>query len=79
MQDGRVIAYASRQLKKHETNYPIHDLELATVVFCSKDLKTLFVQGNMSNIHGPQEFKVSLHPKRVEFETKKVVRVNKGL
>ena len=32
MQDGCVIAYASRQLKKHEVNYPTHDLELATVV-----------------------------------------------
>ncbi|XP_052197351.1 uncharacterized protein LOC127804519 [Diospyros lotus] len=29
MQDGRVNAYASRQLKKHEMNYPTHDLELA--------------------------------------------------
>jgi len=33
MQHGRVIAYASRQLKSHEVNYPVHDLELATVVF----------------------------------------------
>ncbi|XP_070046524.1 uncharacterized protein [Nicotiana tomentosiformis] len=31
VQDGRVIAYASRQLKLHEKNYPIHDLELATI------------------------------------------------
>ena len=29
MQNDRVIAYASRQLKKHEENYPTHDLELA--------------------------------------------------
>ena len=36
MQDGKVIAYASCQLKKHETNYPTHDLELATVVFALK-------------------------------------------
>ncbi|XP_077235487.1 uncharacterized protein LOC143877356 isoform X2 [Tasmannia lanceolata] len=33
MQDGKVIAYGSRQLKRHEVNYPIHDLELAAVVF----------------------------------------------
>ena len=36
MQDGRVIEYASRQLKKHEQNNPTHDLELATVVFTLK-------------------------------------------
>ena len=33
---GRVIAYASRQLKKHEQNYPTHDLEMAAVVFALK-------------------------------------------
>ena len=36
MQEGRVIAYASRQLRKHESNYPTHDLELAAVVFALK-------------------------------------------
>ena len=35
-QDGRVIAYSSSQLKKHEHNYPTHDLELAVVVFALK-------------------------------------------
>ena len=33
MQHENVIAYAWRQLKKHEQNYPTHDLELAAVVF----------------------------------------------
>ena len=33
MQNDKVIAYASRKLKKHGQNYPTHDLELAAVVF----------------------------------------------
>ena len=36
MQDGKVVAYASRQLKPHEQNYSTHDLELAAVVFYLK-------------------------------------------
>ena len=36
MQEGKVIAYASRQLKPHEKNYPKHDLELAAIVFVLK-------------------------------------------
>ncbi|KAA3465831.1 DNA/RNA polymerases superfamily protein [Gossypium australe] len=46
MQEGKVIAYASRQLKPHEMNYPTHDLELAAIVFALKiwrhHLKSLF-------------------------------------
>jgi hypothetical protein len=36
MQDGHVIAYASRQLRKHEEKYPTHDLELAAVIHALK-------------------------------------------
>jgi hypothetical protein len=36
MQESRVIAYGSRQLRKHEGNYPTHDLELDAVVFALK-------------------------------------------
>ncbi|TYJ98702.1 pol protein [Cucumis melo var. makuwa] len=36
MQQGKIVAYASRQLKSHEHNYPTHDLELAAVVFALK-------------------------------------------
>ncbi|KAL8120072.1 hypothetical protein AgCh_017266 [Apium graveolens] len=36
MQHGNIIAYASRQLKPHEQKYPMHDLELAAIVFALK-------------------------------------------
>ena len=36
MQHKRVVAYASRQLKKHGLNYPTHYLELALVIFALK-------------------------------------------
>ncbi|GKD82861.1 putative reverse transcriptase domain-containing protein, partial [Tanacetum coccineum] len=36
MQRGKVIAYASRQLKIHEQNYSTHDLELGAAVFALK-------------------------------------------
>jgi hypothetical protein len=36
MQDGHVVVYASRQLRKHEAHYPTHDLELAVVVHVLK-------------------------------------------
>jgi hypothetical protein len=36
MQERQVVAYASRQLRVHELNYPTHDLELAGVVFALK-------------------------------------------
>jgi hypothetical protein len=36
MQGGRVTAYASRQLRKHEQNYPTQDLEFAAIVHALK-------------------------------------------
>jgi hypothetical protein len=36
MQEGRVVAYSSRQLKIHENNYSTHDLELAAAVHALK-------------------------------------------
>ena len=36
MQHRKVIAYASKQLKPHDKNYPTHDLELAAIVFALK-------------------------------------------
>ena len=36
MQNGKVVAYASKQMKLHEQNYPTHNLELETLVFALK-------------------------------------------
>ena len=36
MQSERVVAFGSRQLSNHETNYSTHDMELAAVVFALK-------------------------------------------
>lgn len=36
MQERQVVAYASRQLRPHEMNYPTHDLELVAVVHALK-------------------------------------------
>jgi hypothetical protein len=36
MQEGHVIAFVSRQLRKHELNYPTHDLELTAIMHALK-------------------------------------------
>jgi hypothetical protein len=49
MQGGKVVAYASRQLRKHEENYPTHDLELAVVIHSLKIWRH-YLMGNKCNI-----------------------------
>ena len=43
IQSGRVVSYASRQLKKHEQNYPTHDLEMAVVIFALRFRDITFI------------------------------------
>ncbi|WVZ74858.1 hypothetical protein U9M48_022982 [Paspalum notatum var. saurae] len=50
MQEGRVIAYAFRQLRKHEANYPTHDLKLAAVVHALKIWRH-YLLGNTCHIY----------------------------
>ncbi len=50
MQDRKVIAYASRQLRAHEENYPVHDLELAAVIHALKEWRQYLV-GNRCEIY----------------------------
>jgi hypothetical protein len=49
MQEGRVIAYASRALRPHEINYPTHDLDLPAVVHALKIWRH-YLMGNHCNI-----------------------------
>lgn len=37
MQHGLVIVYVSQHLRSHEKNYPTHNWDLATVIFCIKE------------------------------------------
>ena len=50
MQEGRVVSYASRQLKPHELNYATHDLELAAVVHALKTWRH-FLIGNRCDVY----------------------------
>ncbi|GJU90645.1 putative reverse transcriptase domain-containing protein [Tanacetum coccineum] len=50
MERGKVIAYASRQLKIHEKNYTTYDLELGAVVFALKIWKH-YLYGTKSVIY----------------------------
>ena len=50
MQDGKVVAYASRQLRPHEQNYSTHDLEFAAVVHALKILRHYLI-GNKCEIY----------------------------
>ena len=55
MQEGKVVAYASRQLKPHEKNYPTHDLELAAIVFELKIWRHYLYGEKMFHLHRSQE------------------------
>jgi hypothetical protein len=78
MQEGHVIAYASRQLRKHELNYPTHNLELAAVVHALKIWRH-YVMGTKCQIYTDQESEVHLHSEGSQSETVPLVRVDQGL
>src|SRR5438105_6049592 len=49
VKEGKVVAYASRQWRKHEEHYPTHDLELAVVVHALKIWRH-YLLGNVCHI-----------------------------
>jgi hypothetical protein len=62
-----VIAYGSRQLKKHERTYPTHDLELAAVVFALKSWRH-YLYGETCDIYTDHKSQIYFHAEGVEFE-----------
>jgi hypothetical protein len=50
IQEGRVILYSSRQLRRHEEHYPTHDLELAAVVIALRTWRH-YLHGNVVHIY----------------------------
>jgi hypothetical protein len=50
VQEGQVISYSSRQLRRHEEHYPTHNLELAAVVMALR-MRRHYVLGNVLHIY----------------------------
>ncbi|GKA65663.1 reverse transcriptase domain-containing protein [Tanacetum coccineum] len=65
MQKGKVIAYASRQLKIHEKKYTTHDLDLGAVVFVLKIWRH-YLYGTKSRrwieLFSDYDYKIRYHP-----------------
>ncbi|GKA15999.1 putative reverse transcriptase domain-containing protein [Tanacetum coccineum] len=64
MQRGKVIAYASRQLKIHEKNYTTHNLELGAVVFALKTWRH-YLYGKVNVVADALSRKERVKPRRV--------------
>ncbi|GKA23962.1 putative reverse transcriptase domain-containing protein [Tanacetum coccineum] len=62
MQRGKVIAYASRQLKIHEENYTTHDLELGAVVFALKIWRHYLYGTKSIELFSDYDCEIRYHP-----------------
>lgn len=69
-----VVAYASRQLRSYEQNYPTYNLELAAVIFALKIWKN-YLYGVKFEIFIDHKSLKYLFDKRIEHETKKIDRI----
>ena len=72
MKAGKVIVYASRQLKIHEKNYPTHDLELFVVVFAIK-LWMHYLLGVYVDVFTNNKSLLRVHTKGVESTSAEIV------
>jgi len=78
MHNGKVVAYASRQLKPHELNYPTHDLELAAVIFVLKIWRH-YLYGAQCEVYTDHKSLKYFYSERAKSEATKMAGVIKGL
>ena len=74
MQNGKVISYASRQLKVHKKNHPTHNLEILAVVFAMKIWRHVFY-GVHLDVFIDHKSPICVYLKGVKSPTKKVACV----
>jgi hypothetical protein len=79
MQGGHVVAYASRQLRKHEEHYPTHDIELAAVVHALKIWRHYLIGKRCEIYLESQKSEVYFHLAGSKSQIKKMVGTDKGL
>ncbi|GKC73751.1 reverse transcriptase domain-containing protein, partial [Tanacetum coccineum] len=78
MQRGKVIAYASRQLKIHEKNYTTHDLELGAVVFALKIWRYYLYGTKSIELFSDYDCEIRYHPGKANVVAD-ALRLQKGL
>ncbi|KAJ9548812.1 hypothetical protein OSB04_021355 [Centaurea solstitialis] len=78
MQHGKVIAYASRQLKDHEKRYPTHDLELAAIVFALKLWQLNMRQRRWMELLTDYDCEIEYHPGKANVVADALSRKGKG-
>ena len=76
--NGKTVAYASSQLKKHEQNYPTHDLEMVAVVFALKVWRHCLYDVTCEIYTNHKSLKY-IFQQRVEFETNEKELTVEGL
>jgi hypothetical protein len=79
MQNGKVVSYASHQLKHHERNYPTHDLELASVVHALKVWRHYLMGKHCDVFTDHKSLKYIFTQKGTEHETKEMVGAHQRL
>ncbi|XP_073035222.1 uncharacterized protein [Primulina eburnea] len=77
--DRQVVAYASRQLKPHETRYPVHDLELAAIIFALKIWRHYLYELNMRqrrwlDLLKDYDYEIEYHPGRANLTADELSR-----